>query len=178
MPRKRYCTEQIVTKLRQAEVELGRGLRTLGAGHFLTADSTNRKESTSRERVSEIAFSWQVGWQWKWKSNLLLDLGAGLHLDAAVLLDRHLQHHRPTADLTVLDVVLASDGGVGEDLKRFPAGGTLDRVGAHEWLGVGRHADLQLLEPASASSHPHIQGCLHTLIHPYRTWSGSMFSAM
>ena len=28
MPRKRYRTEQIVTKLRQAEVELGRGLRT------------------------------------------------------------------------------------------------------------------------------------------------------
>ena len=28
MPRKRYSTEQIVTKLRQAEVELGRGRRT------------------------------------------------------------------------------------------------------------------------------------------------------
>ena len=28
MPRKRYSTEQIVAKLRQAEVELGRGLRT------------------------------------------------------------------------------------------------------------------------------------------------------
>ena len=28
MPRKRYSTEQIVTKLRQAEVEFGRGLRT------------------------------------------------------------------------------------------------------------------------------------------------------
>ena len=28
MPRKRYSTEQIVTKLRQAEVDLGRGLRT------------------------------------------------------------------------------------------------------------------------------------------------------
>ena len=28
MPRKRYSTEQIVTKLRQAEVELGRDLRT------------------------------------------------------------------------------------------------------------------------------------------------------
>ena len=28
MPRKRYSTEPIVTKLRQAEVELGRGLRT------------------------------------------------------------------------------------------------------------------------------------------------------
>ena len=28
MPRKRFRTEQIVTKLRQAEVELGRGLRT------------------------------------------------------------------------------------------------------------------------------------------------------
>ena len=28
MPRKHYSTEQIVTKLRQAEVELGRGLRT------------------------------------------------------------------------------------------------------------------------------------------------------
>ena len=28
MPRKRYSTEQIVTKLRQAEVALGRGLRT------------------------------------------------------------------------------------------------------------------------------------------------------
>ena len=28
MPRKRYSTEQIVTRLRQAEVELGRGLRT------------------------------------------------------------------------------------------------------------------------------------------------------
>ena len=27
MPRTRYSTEQIVTKLRQAEVELGRGLR-------------------------------------------------------------------------------------------------------------------------------------------------------
>ena len=27
MPRKRYSTEQIVTKLRLAEVELGRGLR-------------------------------------------------------------------------------------------------------------------------------------------------------
>ncbi len=27
MPRKRYSTKQIVTKLRQAEVELGRGLR-------------------------------------------------------------------------------------------------------------------------------------------------------
>ena len=27
MPRKRYSTEQIVTKLRQAEVELDRGLR-------------------------------------------------------------------------------------------------------------------------------------------------------
>ena len=28
MPRKRYSTEQVVTTLRQAEVELGRGLRT------------------------------------------------------------------------------------------------------------------------------------------------------
>ena len=28
MPRKRYSPEQIVTKLRQAEVELGRGMRT------------------------------------------------------------------------------------------------------------------------------------------------------
>ena len=28
MPRTRYSTEQIVTKLRQAEVELSRGLRT------------------------------------------------------------------------------------------------------------------------------------------------------
>ena len=28
MPRKRYSTEQIVSKLRQAEVELSRGLRT------------------------------------------------------------------------------------------------------------------------------------------------------
>ena len=28
MPRKRYGTEQIITKLRQAEVELSRGLRT------------------------------------------------------------------------------------------------------------------------------------------------------
>ena len=28
MPRKSYSTEQIVTKLRQAEVELGRGLKT------------------------------------------------------------------------------------------------------------------------------------------------------
>ena len=28
MPRKRYSTEQVVTKLRQAEGELGRGLRT------------------------------------------------------------------------------------------------------------------------------------------------------
>jgi len=28
MPRKNYSTEQIVTKLRQAEVELGRGVRT------------------------------------------------------------------------------------------------------------------------------------------------------
>ncbi len=28
MPRKRYSTEQIVTRLRQAEVELGRGRRT------------------------------------------------------------------------------------------------------------------------------------------------------
>lgn len=28
MPRKRYSTEQIVAKLRQTEVELGRGLRT------------------------------------------------------------------------------------------------------------------------------------------------------
>ena len=28
MPRKRYSTEQIITKLRQAEVELGRGVRT------------------------------------------------------------------------------------------------------------------------------------------------------
>ncbi len=28
MPRKQYGTEQIVTKLRQAEIELGRGLRT------------------------------------------------------------------------------------------------------------------------------------------------------
>ena len=28
MPRKRYSTEQVVTKLRQAEVELGRGLCT------------------------------------------------------------------------------------------------------------------------------------------------------
>jgi hypothetical protein len=28
MPRKRDSTEQIITKLRQAEVELGRGLRT------------------------------------------------------------------------------------------------------------------------------------------------------
>ena len=28
MPRKRYSTEQIITKLRQAEVELGRGLKT------------------------------------------------------------------------------------------------------------------------------------------------------
>ncbi len=27
MPRKRFSTEQIITKLRQAEVELGRGLR-------------------------------------------------------------------------------------------------------------------------------------------------------
>lgn len=28
MPRKGYSTEQIVTKLRQAEIELGRGVRT------------------------------------------------------------------------------------------------------------------------------------------------------
>ena len=28
MPRKHYSTEQIVTKLRQAEIELGRGVRT------------------------------------------------------------------------------------------------------------------------------------------------------
>ena len=28
MPRKQYSTEQIITKLRQAEVELGRGLKT------------------------------------------------------------------------------------------------------------------------------------------------------
>ena len=28
MPRKRFSTEQIITKLRQAEVELSRGLRT------------------------------------------------------------------------------------------------------------------------------------------------------
>ena len=28
MPRKGYSTEQIVTKLRQAEIELGRGLKT------------------------------------------------------------------------------------------------------------------------------------------------------
>ncbi len=28
MPRKNYSTEQIVTKLRQAEIELGRGIRT------------------------------------------------------------------------------------------------------------------------------------------------------
>ncbi len=28
MPRKRYSTEQIITKLRQAEVELSRGVRT------------------------------------------------------------------------------------------------------------------------------------------------------
>ncbi len=28
MPRKRYSTEQIITQLRQAEVELSRGLRT------------------------------------------------------------------------------------------------------------------------------------------------------
>ena len=28
MPRKQYSTEQIITKLRQAEVELGRGLTT------------------------------------------------------------------------------------------------------------------------------------------------------
>jgi transposase-like protein len=28
MPRKSYSTEQIITKLRQAEVELGRGVRT------------------------------------------------------------------------------------------------------------------------------------------------------
>ena len=30
MPRKRFSTEQIVTKLRQAEVELGRGLQVFG----------------------------------------------------------------------------------------------------------------------------------------------------
>ena len=35
MPRKRYSTEQIVTKLRQAEVELGRGLRTPEMGKKL-----------------------------------------------------------------------------------------------------------------------------------------------
>ncbi len=28
MPRKGYSTEQLVTKLRQAEIELGRGVRT------------------------------------------------------------------------------------------------------------------------------------------------------
>ena len=28
MPQKGYSTEQIVTKLRQAEIELGRGVRT------------------------------------------------------------------------------------------------------------------------------------------------------
>ena len=35
MPRKRYRTEQIVTTLRQAEVELGRGLRTPQVGKKL-----------------------------------------------------------------------------------------------------------------------------------------------
>ena len=32
MPRKRYSPEQIITKLRQAEVELSRGLRLQEAG--------------------------------------------------------------------------------------------------------------------------------------------------
>ena len=35
MPRKRYSTEQIVTKLRQAEVELGRGLLACHIRHIV-----------------------------------------------------------------------------------------------------------------------------------------------
>jgi len=35
MPRKRFSTEQIITKLRQAEVEFGRGLLRTRANAFL-----------------------------------------------------------------------------------------------------------------------------------------------
>ena len=59
---------------------------------------------------------------------------------AAVLLDSDLQPHRPTADLAVLDVVLASDGRVNEDLKGFPTGGTVDLVGVHEGQSTGTRA--------------------------------------
>ena len=38
MPRKRYSTEQIITKLRQTEVELSRGLRTPQVCKKLGAD--------------------------------------------------------------------------------------------------------------------------------------------
>ena len=51
MPRKRYSTEQIVTKLRQAEVEMGRGLRTsallvLAAASLVLVGPTFAQEET------------------------------------------------------------------------------------------------------------------------------------
>ena len=50
---------------------------------------------------------------------------------AAVAIDRDREGDRPTADLTVLDVVLPSDRRVHEDLERFPTVGTHDQVGVH-----------------------------------------------
>ena len=47
MPRKRYSTEQIVTKLRQAEVELGRGLRTPQPLRLVEPRSDNGSEFTA-----------------------------------------------------------------------------------------------------------------------------------
>jgi|ETNmetMinimDraft_11_1059920.scaffolds.fasta_scaffold169706_1 hypothetical protein len=63
MSRKRYSTEQIVTKLRQAEVELGRGLRvpprsarssgsasrpTTGGGRSTVASASIRRSGSRR----------------------------------------------------------------------------------------------------------------------------------
>ena len=45
MPRKQYSTEQIITKLRQAEVELGRGLTTPQVCKTLAACAASRSRA-------------------------------------------------------------------------------------------------------------------------------------
>ena len=43
MPRKRYSPEQIITKLRQAEVELSRGLRSRELQHCCQSERHDKR---------------------------------------------------------------------------------------------------------------------------------------
>ena len=53
MPRKQYSTEQIITKLRQAEVELGRGLTTTQVCKTLgISEQTFEPKARVRHRIA------------------------------------------------------------------------------------------------------------------------------